>query len=218
MIENLKKNLASLVILVAMVGISVYFAGSLPDSVATKFDFQGNPTQYANKWFAVSFLPALYLLLIATLPAFLKLSPSSYKFHSTQLLPRTLTATGLLLICMHYGLLSHEFRADGLALWFSLGLGLFMIALGTALEDSERNFFIGIRTPWSLATDANWKATHKFAAKIMALTGVLIILMCLIARPSFVITIGSMLFAMIIPVFYSLWYYQNMEKKLEKKP
>ncbi len=212
MIQNLKKYVSSLIILLLMFSVSVYFAGSLPESVATKFDSLGNPTQYTNKWFAVLFLPGLFLLLISTLPAFLKLSPASYKFQSTHLLPRTLMATGLLLLCMHYGLLSHAFRADGLAFWFSLGLGLFMIALGTALEDSERNFFIGIRTPWSLASEANWKATHKFAAKIMAITGVLLIVMCLIARPSFVITIGSMIFAMIIPVFYSLWYYQNMEK------
>jgi hypothetical protein len=47
----------------------------------------------------------------------------------------------------------------------------------------------------------------------MVLTGALLLLMSALARPSFVIAIASLLFSVIVPVFYSLWYSQNMEKK-----
>jgi uncharacterized membrane protein len=133
--------------------------------------------------------------------------------NSSNLIARTLLALGLMFLCIHYGMLNDSFRPEAIPFWISLGIGLFMISMASTLESSGRNYFIGIRTPWSMASEANWKATHRFAAKSMGVVGFLILVASLLAKSDLIITISSLIFATIIPAFYSYWYSQNMEKK-----
>ena len=54
--------------------------------------------------------------------------------------------------------------------WFSIGV-LFLIT-GNIMPKFKPNFFSGIRTPWALADDENWKRTHRLGGKLFFLAGV----------------------------------------------
>jgi uncharacterized membrane protein len=47
------------------------------------------------------------------------------------------------------------------------GLATVMALLGNVTGKVRRNFWVGIRTPWTLANERVWYATHRFAAKTM---------------------------------------------------
>jgi uncharacterized membrane protein len=74
----------------------------------------------------------------------------------------------------------------GLSLAWSLGytnfrmsgamlpaIGLLFIFIGFMLRQAKRNFFIGIRTPWTLSSDAVWNETHRIGAVLFMLSGAL---------------------------------------------
>jgi len=90
------------------------------------------------------------------------------------------------------------------------GICFFSIVLGNMLGKVRRNFFIGVRTPWTLANERVWNATHRFAAwtfVVMGLSG----LGMLIAgwrRAS----MTALLLGWLIPVAYSLFYYKKLER------
>ena len=199
-----------------MLAMSGFFSPSLADLVPTQFDPQGNTTALGKKEIVLFILPLFYFLVVSTLPFLVKLAPPKFQMKSaTEILPKALSSIGLLFLSLHFGFLMNAKEPSKYApvLWLTIGMGLFMVSIGIAIEKIERNLLVGVRTPWSLASEANWQATHRFAAKIMVVTGVLLLLMSALARPSFIIAIASLLFSVIVPVFYSLWYFQNVEKK-----
>ena len=53
------------------------------------------------------------------------------------------------------------------------GLGLLFIFLGFLIEKTKRNFFIGIRTPWTLSSDTVWEETHRVGAQLFKISGLL---------------------------------------------
>ncbi len=52
-----------------------------------------------------------------------------------------------------------------------LGIGLLFVVLGNFLGKVTKNFFVGIRTPWTLASDEVWLRTHRLGAKLFVLAG-----------------------------------------------
>ena len=52
-------------------------------------------------------------------------------------------------------------------------MGLLFIFIGSMLRKAKRNFFIGIRTPWTLSSDKVWDETHRLGAVLFMISGVL---------------------------------------------
>lgn len=52
-------------------------------------------------------------------------------------------------------------------------MGLLFIFIGFMLRKAKRNFFIGIRTPWTLSSDRVWDETHRLGAILFMVSGVL---------------------------------------------
>ena len=150
------------------------------------------------------------LLVFAVLPW---LSPKHFKvdtFESTYLY--------LMLVCM-----SLVTYINALTLWAQWsghvnivramigGISLFFALMGNVMGKVRRNFWVGIRTPWTLANERVWNATHRFAAKTMVLAGVVGLIVAL-ASEQFWLWIGIILLGGLSPAFYSLVYYKRLER------
>lgn len=53
-------------------------------------------------------------------------------------------------------------------------VGLLLVYMGFIIKDVKRNFFIGIRTPWTLSSDKVWKKTHELGSKTFMLNGIIV--------------------------------------------
>lgn len=96
--------------------------------------------------------------------------------------------------------------------------GILIMVLGNYFKVIQPNYFIGIRTPWTLENQEVWKATHAFAGKLWFVGGIIIILGGLIFS-GFVfskafVTIGIVL--AFVPVAYSFIKFKQLEKKQGK--
>ena len=103
-----------------------------------------------------------------------------------------------------------------LIITFSMGI-LFMM-IGNYLSKTRSNFFIGIRTPWTLSSDAVWQKTHRLAGKLFMLSGLTIVIFCLfmpIANIGTLITF-TVLPAALIPCIYSwkLWKEEQSNEQM----
>ena len=90
-------------------------------------------------------------------------------------------------------------------------VSLLIALLGNVMGKVRRNFWVGVRTPWTLANERVWNATHRFAAKAMVLTGVAGLIVVL-ANASFWLFLGILLLGCLSPVLYSLVYYKRLER------
>lgn len=87
------------------------------------------------------------------------------------------------------------------------------VVVGNFLSKTRSNFFIGIRTPWTLSSDENWRKTHHLGGRLFMLAGILGLLISF-ALPHHMLVwlmLGLILPAALFPIIYSwyLWHQGN---------
>jgi len=90
------------------------------------------------------------------------------------------------------------------------GTGLLFVVLGNFMGKFTKNFFLGIRTPWTLASDEVWLRTNRLGGKLVVLTGLVLLASSLFGAGAvwFLVTIPV---AVGIPVVYSYVLYRRIE-------
>jgi len=184
----------------------------LPDQIPTHWNFKGQINHYGSRQ-SIFMLPGIMagmLLLFAVLPW---LSPKRFEvdtFRSTYLYLMILV---LALIAYLHALILWAAFSRPLNMPRSLmgALFLFLILMGNVLGKVKRNFYIGVRTPWTLASEKVWYATHRFAAKAFVAAGLLWLLSMIIGMPP-AVGLPILIAAALASVIYSLVYYKRLER------
>jgi uncharacterized membrane protein len=90
-------------------------------------------------------------------------------------------------------------------------LGLFFVFLGNMMHSVKPNYFVGIRSPWALEDESNWRATHRLGSKIYFAGGLLIIIGTLLFPPKASIWIleGTVVVMALAPILYSFLYFKR---------
>jgi uncharacterized membrane protein len=90
-------------------------------------------------------------------------------------------------------------------------MGLLFAFLGNLMYNIKPNYFAGIRTPWTLESEATWKATHRLAGKLWFFGGLIVAISTLFITGSigFIIFISITTIITIIPVVYSYIYFKK---------
>ena len=94
---------------------------------------------------------------------------------------------------------------------FVIALGVLMILLGNYLPTVKRNFFVGIRVPWTLASDEVWRRTHRLGGWLFIAVGLWMIVAALLRLGWEFWAIP----AIIILVYVSIVYPYYLFKKLQ---
>jgi len=91
-------------------------------------------------------------------------------------------------------------------------MGLLFILIGLFLRKAKRNYFIGIRTPWTLANDTVWEKTHRLGGILFIAAGLISFLGILFPGKAFLLLIVPILIFTVILVIYSYLAYRQEEK------
>jgi uncharacterized membrane protein len=89
--------------------------------------------------------------------------------------------------------------------------------VGVLLEKSKRNWFIGIRTPWTLSSDRVWEKTHKLGGKLFKICSILALIGILIPNYVFYFILVLMFAATIYLVVYSYFEFKKEHKRARKQ-
>lgn len=93
-------------------------------------------------------------------------------------------------------------------------IGLLFMALGNYFKVIKQNYFLGIKTPWTLESEEVWKLTHILAGKLWIIGGLLIIIFSLVITENinFYIFISITSIISIVPIVYSFLIYKKLKK------
>jgi len=188
----------------------------LPSLVPTHWSLKGQANDYSAKWVLLVTGPGLMAGLMLFFRSLSWLSPQHFEVDSFKI-----TYLYIMLV-----LLSMMAYLQAIVLWAGLGhapnmgraitggVCLMFALLGNVLGKIRRNFYIGIRTPWALANQRVWNATHRFAAKTFVAGGLLGLALTVAGRSGWP-TLASLLAAALIPPIYSLVFYKQLERRGE---
>jgi uncharacterized membrane protein len=199
-------------------GAAAWLCTVLPERIPTHWNIRGEVDGYGGKWtlFALPVMMVATMVLFYFLPA---LSPRSFEvdsFRSTSLYIMVLIVglfgymQGVLLYVVHHTV-AKEPSVD-LGRFFLAGIFPFFSLLGNVLGKVRKNFYVGVRTPWTLASDRVWNDTHRVAAWLMVAGGVIGFAMIVLGMPIWAAFVVLILSAF-IPVIYSFVHYKSLERK-----
>ena len=202
--------LTSVVMLIPMV-IGLLLWNRLPEQIPSHWDINGNIDGWSSKAFAVFAIPALLLALHWICVIASSADPKHKNYH-----PKMLTL--VLWICPVIGLVLSTLvyaAALGYALKVEvimpLLVGLMFIIVGNLLPKCQQTYTMGIKLPWTLASEENWNKTHRFGGKVWVAGGVVTMASAFLG--SFWILCGVLVVMVAVPTMYSYLYYRNHERK-----
>ena len=91
-------------------------------------------------------------------------------------------------------------------------MGILFIVIGNFMPKVRRNSSLGVKTPWALADDENWYATHRFAGKVWCFGGILMLPLCFLPSVwGFVVMFVAIFALALSPAVYSWWFYKKQQ-------
>ena len=89
-------------------------------------------------------------------------------------------------------------------------IGILMILMGVLVSKAKRNFFIGIRTPWTLSSDEVWNRTHRLGGRLFKVGGVVMLLLSFVPETAIYVLLGMVFGIVIWLVVYSYVVYRRL--------
>lgn len=169
-------KLAVVALFIAAVALSAAVYSRLPASVPIHWNAAGEVDDYAPKAIGAFLLPAIMLALAGVYAALPAISPSGFDIEGRSRAYRAILLILLVfMLAIHvFALLSAMNMARSTTAVIPLLVGALLVALGNYLPKVPRNFFIGIRTPWTLADEDVWFRTHRLGGVLFVVSGVLL--------------------------------------------
>jgi len=208
---NRPLDLVGIVLVAVCFALSALMYPRLPDPMPVHWDLLGNPDgEIARAWgaFLVPTAAAGVWLFLLVLP---RLSPREFPMEPFARQWRVFEYAVLGFLLFAQWLMLHA-AASQRPLPFRLfqaGLGVLLIALGNLFGKTTRNFFFGIRTPWTIASEEVWLRTHRFAGRLIVATGALIVVAAFFDLGT-ILVLPALLIALLISVVYSYVIYRRL--------
>lgn len=204
----------ALIAIALIAGIALW--NQLPDQMASHWNVNDEVDGYISKFWGVFLMPLVTLGMMAlflVIPNIDPLKANIAQFREAFNIFIVLIVVFMLYIhklTLAWSLGYQNFKMSTAMLPF---MGVLFFAVGYMLRKAKRNFFIGIRTPWTLSSDTVWDKTHQLGSVLFMLSGAFAIVGGFFGGMTafwlmFVPLIGSTLFL----VVYSYVLYRNETK------
>ena len=208
----MKQSKSSILLTVVSLLLSLTVFSSLPEQIPAHWNVHGTVDRFAPK-LTVFIFPGIIFLITILFQFMRRTDPNSDNYDKFQREYHRYTfVIGLVFFAVQIMSIAAAFRMDfNVNLIFCLGIGSLFIFIGNLLPKTKHNYFIGIRTPWTLADEQNWFRTHRIAGKIWVLGGLIVALTAL-APESFQVPVFLTVLAVMVvtPFVYS---YTDFRKK-----
>ena len=156
--------------------IGLLLWNQLPNQMASHWNVNDQVDGFTSKFTGVFMLPLItlgMLLLFLVIPSIDPLKANIAQFRGAFNLFIVLMVAFMMYLyglTLAWNLGFTNFRMSGAML---PAIGLLFVFIGFIMRQAKRNFFIGIRTPWTLSSDLVWNETHRIGAILFMISGAL---------------------------------------------
>jgi len=209
-----KTEIIPLLIVIISITLGLYFYSIFPEQVPVHWNAGGEVDRYGSKFEGAFLMPLIAIgmyILFRFLP---KIDPKKEKyeqFFKIYLLFRNLIMIMMLAIYLiaSASTLGYDVRVE---VWIPIIVGVLFIILGNYMGKLKPNWFMGIRTPWTLSNDEVWNKTHRLGGKLFIILGLLLILTPILPYSNIFLTLVTpVILVALIPIVYSYVIYKKLK-------
>ncbi|MFP4016077.1 MAG: SdpI family protein [Halanaerobiales bacterium] len=209
-----KKTWFLLALIAAMFIVSIVVYSDLPEKVPMHWNLQGEVDDYVNHFWGAFMLPLIglgifLLMLVAPL-----IDPSKNNYSKFSKIYRLFRIIMIVFIAvLHFVVISA-------ALGYNLDIGriivlvlaIFYLVFGNYMPRIRHNYFLGIKSPWTLDSEKVWRKTHRFTGKLFLASGIIMLISVLFGDIiRFILVMVSILGSSIAGIVYSYFVYREEE-------
>lgn len=215
--KNLKiKYLILYIVAIIPVILTVIFYSRLPESYPIHWNIYGEIDRYGSRSSSLitAFIPMFIIIMMQAVP---KVDPKkrNYEYfkgsyYNFQLM--FVVLMGLLHLLTMFTSIGYEvIKVDS---GVKLIIAVLFTVIGNMMPKFKHNYFIGIRTPWTLANEDVWFATHRIGGKLWFYGGLLMIILSFVSGELSAIAYFSIIFISVIYAFiFSYLKYRKLSMK-----
>lgn len=215
------RDIAGAVTLCVTIAVGAATYAQLPDPLVTQWGLDGTPTTTMAKPLALAFVPALIALIWALFVVDYEIDPLGTNIATFAGAHDALGAATMgFLAYVHLAIVAWN-------LGFTFGIeraivppmAALLYVIGVVLPRAERNWFVGIRTPWTLSNETVWRRTHDRFGPLYKLAGVITLLGVLAPQQLLpVVLVGPVLLVSLASIVYSFHCYREVGEEASVEP
>jgi uncharacterized membrane protein len=199
---------AALIVTAVIASIVVY--PRLPENMPTHWSASGEVDGWSSRLWGAWMLPLIMAAVWLFMRAIPHIDPRRANYEKFSGMYETLIVLVLaFMLVMHIVVLAAgtgaQVRIDRLVMPF---VGVFIAAIGFLIPRAHPNWFVGIRTPWTLTSDLSWERTHRIGGPLFIVLGILMIAAGLIAPAQAIVVLVVAAIAIVAFLFfysYRVW-------------
>ena len=201
-----------LILVVAGLAYAAVVSSSLPDRVPSHWDAAGRVNGTMPKPWGVFLVPLVMAAMWLLFQALPRMSPRGFGMDSFSRTWGIITTAVLAFLLFVEVLTLNAARTAAMLSPRPIfaAIGVLFAVIGGSLGNVTRNFFAGIRTPWTLASEEVWNRTHRLAAKLFVAAGLAVAAGALL-DVGWWFLIAALAIGGLVPVVYSYVIYRRLE-------
>ncbi|MBS1747851.1 MAG: SdpI family protein [Bacteroidetes bacterium] len=208
-----------LVILLPVIYLAIIWE-QIPGTVPMHADLHGNVDRYGSKnelmvlMIVLTVVNAILYIIVSNI---YKIDPKKYAAQNKERLQRMAFYVSLYLSAIWIMIIyvTAFNRMEMTMKFVFIAMGILFALLGNNMYNIQPNYFAGIRLPWTLESEENWRKTHHLAGRLWFFGGLFFALLVFFMNETIVGIIGALLLAIliIVPVVYSYSLYKKSNNK-----
>jgi uncharacterized membrane protein len=214
-----KGEALSLAMLAAMFILAATAWPWAPDRIPVHWTFFGLPDRFGGKWEGLLSVPLEALVLYVFLLLLPRIDPRRANYDAFSG-PYTIIRTALVGAMLSLDVFIHfQIRgwSVGTRLVMPVVAGTMIMIFGNYLPKLKSNWFIGIRTPWTLSSEESWRKTHRLGGRLFVICGAVIIITSVLApEQGRVVLFGAMIPAILATTVYSYFVWRNDPRRITR--
>ena len=215
---TLKSELPSIILIAVTILSAFYFYAHFPDRVPTHWNFRGEVDGWSGRAQGAFIIPAMLIVMYVLFVFLPMLDPKKERYTQFLKTYNVFRNLILLVLILVYFIASFNGLGYNIPVQYTVPviIGLLFVVLGNYMGKLKRNWFIGIRTPWTMSSEEVWNKTHRVGGYFFIVAGLGIMISPHLSQAwglaVFIATIALMVFGTFI---YSYILYLK-EKKNDK--
>lgn len=194
--------IASILILITF---NILFYDKMPAELPTHWNFQGQADDYSSKFDAMVLTHGFLVVMNIFVCFMLDNDPRNKKQKNFLMTLSKLAMPAIMIVVYTITVMVGLGRDVNVSIIIPLFVGLLFIVIGNYLPKTKRNYTMGIKLPWTLNSDENWRRTHRLGGICFVIIGISLIVSVFLK--SEIVFLVPLILGGIIPAFYSYYLY-----------
>lgn len=195
--------------------LAIYFYPQMPDKMAFHWNVKNEVNSYTSRFWALFMMPllsvGLYILFII-LPM---IDPKRENIEEFRKYYDRFMMVFFLFMFYIFSLtlIWNKGTTFNMAQFIVPAFGVLFIYVGILVKHAKQNWFIGIRTPWTLSNKVVWDKTHKIGGILFMIAGIICFFAALVPEIAYYLVLGPIILIFIFVIVYSYIEFRKQTKK-----